>query len=122
MIPFFVVDRPVSLEILKGVFLEFPDLKFGLMTHANVSTNFIQIFKEFPHKTSLKYLDNEGHEINEDTLNKQLKNNIIKMADSGAFQKNGSIKPYQQLFNTYLSLGVHFGIINDVLHLSLIHI
>ncbi len=116
MIPFFVVDRPVSLEILKGVFLEFPDLKFGLMTHANVSTNFIQIFKEFPHKTSLKYLDNEGHEINEDTLNKQLKNNIIKMADSGAFQKNGSIKPYQQLFNTYLSLGVHFGIINDVLH------
>lgn len=114
MIPFFVVDRPASLEVLKGVFFEFPELTFGLMTHANVSPNFVEIFRKFPYATKLKYFPSE--EVDEKKLNKIVRNNIIKISDSGAFQKNGGNKSYPQLFKKYLSLGVQFGIMKDILH------
>jgi len=113
MIPFFVVDRPASLEILKGLFFKYPNLKFGLMTHINVSPKFTELYKSFPYKTPLKYFDDE---INEKKLNRIVKKNIIKISDSGAFQKNGDLLPYKILFQKYVSLGVHYGIINDVLH------
>lgn len=115
MIPFFVVDRPGSLEILKGVFFEFPRLRFGLMTHSNVSPNFVKIFREFPHKTTLKYFSPKDN-LSEESLNNIIQRNIIKMSDSGAFQKNGISLPYEKLFEKYVDLKVEFGIIKDVLH------
>lgn len=42
--------------------------------------------------------------------------NIIKMADSGVFTKNGSMsKDYEDLFATYENMGVDYGIIIDVI-------
>jgi len=114
MIPFFVLDRRASLEILKGLFLKFPSLQFGLMTHANVSSQFIELFSKFPSKTQLKYVDEIPKDKRE--LNKLLKENIIKISDSGVFQKNGSNHTYEELFEKYVQLKVHYGIIKDVLH------
>ncbi|ASJ03939.1 hypothetical protein [Thermococcus barossii] len=114
MIPFFVLDRRASLEILKGLFLKFPSLQFGLMTHANVSPQFIELFSKFPSKTQLKYVDEI--QKNKREINKLLKRNIIKISDSGVFQKNGSNHTYEELFEKYVQLKVHYGIIKDVLH------
>jgi len=117
MIPFFAVDRPVSLEILKGLFFKYPNLQFGLMTHANVSINFTKIFSRFPYSTKLKYFDDNNIKIGDKRkINKILKDNIIKMADSGVFQKNGNNMSYHDLFEKYKKLRVEFGIIKDVIH------
>ncbi len=115
MIPFFVLDRRASLDILKGLFLKFPNLKFGLMTHANVSNQFMELFRAFPYKTRLKYFDS-WEEINETKINRMLKRNIIKISDSGVFQKSGSNHTYEELFERYVHLKVDYGIIKDVLH------
>jgi len=117
MIPFFAVDRPVSLEILKGLFFKYPNLQFGLMTHANVSTNFTKIFSRFPYSTKLKYFDDNNIKIGDKRkINKIIKENVIKMADSGVFQKNGNNMSYPDLFEKYKKLRVEFGIIKDVIH------
>ena len=76
MIPFFAVDRPVSLEILKGLFFKYPNLHFGLMTHANVSMNFTKIFSRFPYSTKLKYFDGDNIKIGDKRkINKIIKEN-----------------------------------------------
>lgn len=64
LILFFVVDRPAGLEVLKGIFVECPHLQFGLMTHANISDNFLEIFKAFPYKTELKYVSKSVQQRN----------------------------------------------------------
>jgi len=48
MIPFFVVDRPVSLEMLKGFFLRIPKKCFGILTYAFVLDNFGENFGSLP--------------------------------------------------------------------------
>ena len=60
-IPFFVVDRPMSLKILEYCEINKQNGVFGLMGHANTSKRFQELFKGFP------------------------TNNIVKMADSGVF-------------------------------------
>lgn len=113
MIPFFVLDRQASLEILKGLFFKFPNLQFGLMTHANVSPKFIEKYRAFPYKTPLKYFDGN---VNQKKLNRIIRQNIIKISDSGIFQKNGTSLSYEELFERYIELKVEFGIMKDVLH------
>ncbi|NJE42791.1 hypothetical protein [Thermococcus sp. GR6] len=114
MIPFFVLDRRASLEILKGLFIKFPNLQFGLMTHVNVSHQFTELFSKFPAKTQLKYVDDIPEKGRR--FNRLLKKNIIKISDSGVFQKNGSNHTYEELFEKYIQLKVDYGIIKDVLH------
>lgn len=109
LIPFFVADRPASLQILKGVMLRHPEIKVGVMTHAFTSKNFGQMFNNFPNNLSLLYEDIS-------LLGKEnvLTRNLIKMADSGIFSKNGCTIDYKELFKRYNRLGVDFGVIIDV--------
>ena len=110
VIPFFVVDRPASLLILKGIFLKYSNIKVGLMSHAFVSKNFQNIFKEFPYNIPLLYED--------ETLNKNediLAEHLIKMCDSGVFSKNGCYIDYEELFNIYEKMSVDYGIMIDAL-------
>ncbi|MBA2840921.1 hypothetical protein HNP87_001453 [Methanococcus maripaludis] len=111
MIPFFVLDRPASLEILLGFFLDHPKLNFGVMTHANVSKRFVDLFREYPYTIPVKYYDRT---VSKKDLN-NIKNNLTRISDSGAFQKNSVVHPYDQLFQKYVDLKVDYGIINDVL-------
>ncbi len=103
LIPFFVVDRPISLEILRDVMLKHSSIKIGLMTHALTSTNFMKKFNKFPKDRF--YGDRE----------KELSENLIKISDSGIFNKNGCNLTYEELFKRYEALGVEYGIIIDVL-------
>lgn len=103
LIPFFVVDRPISLEILRDVMLKYPSIKIGLMTHALTSTNFMRKFNKFPKDRF--YSERE----------KELSKNLIKMSDSGIFNKNGCNLTYEELFKRYETLGVEYGIIIDFL-------
>lgn len=82
--PLFVVDRPISLEILKG--LKDNKDQFGLLSHAFTTDNFKAKFKEFEFA---KY----------------------KIGDSGIYQ--GKDISYPELFNEYLKMGVTHGIIKD---------
>lgn len=91
LIPFFVVDRPMSLEILKYCEINSQNTIFGLMGHANTSLNFQTKFREFPHE------------------------NIKKMVDSGVFTKEGCRLNYKDLFKIYERMGADYGIIIDVL-------
>jgi hypothetical protein len=64
----------------------------GLMGHANTSSNFQKMFREF-----------KG-------------TNIVKMADSGVFTKQGNlVSGHEQLFEIYENMSVEYGIIIDVI-------
>lgn len=108
VIPFFVVDRQASLEILKGFFAEHPKHKFGLLTHAFTSEEFKKKFREFPYSTKLKYIDTK----NEELVNKIIEDNVTKFGDSGIFETN-RVVPYEKLFDTYSYLKVNYGAIID---------
>jgi len=91
-IPFFVVDRPMSLKLLKYCEIDKLPFKVGLMGHSNTSKNFQKLFRDF-----------EG-------------DNIVKMADSGVFTKDGNlVEDYENLFKIYEYMGVEYGIMIDVL-------
>lgn len=90
-IPFFVIDRPMSLELLKYCEIDKQKGIYGLMGHANTSERFQKLFREF-----------EG-------------DNIIKAADSGVFTKDGCKLHYKELFSTYERMGVEYGIMIDFL-------
>lgn len=110
MIPFFVLDRPVSLEILKDFFANNLDYQFGILTHAFTSKKFKEKFKKFPYETPLKYSKlNDSY-----SLNKKIANSIIKFVDSGIFQAKRNIT-YEELFEVYEYLNADYGIIIDFL-------
>jgi hypothetical protein len=90
MIPFFVVDRPISLQIIQGVKVP-NDRKIGLLAHANTSANFRRLFREYPSA------------------------NVIKMCDSAIFHSNRDRTTYAELFSRYEEMGADYGVIMDVL-------
>ncbi len=110
MIPFFVLDRPVSLEILKDFFAKNLDYKFGILTHAFTSPKFKEKFRNFPFDTPLRYSELK----NTKKLNNKISKNIIKFVDSGIFQAKRDIS-YEELFETYEYLNADYGIIIDFL-------
>jgi len=111
MIPFFVADRSASLAILKGIFIKYPKVKIGLMTHTFTSRNFWELFRDFPFKSPLYYYQN----INNFKEEQILANSIIKIADSGIFGKQGCTVDYEELFERYNKMGVEYGVMIDVL-------
>jgi len=90
-IPFFVVDRPMSLELLKYCEIDKQRGVYGLMGHANTSERFQNLFKKFKC------------------------DNIIKAADSGVFTKDGCKLNYEKLFSIYERMGTEYGIMIDFL-------
>lgn len=109
MIPFFVADRPASLEILKSFFAENLDHQFGILTHAFTTSSFQEKFKDFPYFTALKYSNIDKPE---EQINTILSKTVIKFADSGIFQLERNIS-YEKLFEIYENLNVHYGVIVD---------
>jgi len=91
-IPFFVVDRPISLKILQYAGINKKSFPVGLMGNANSTSNFHKEFRNFRGK------------------------NVIKIVDSGIFTKEGELtKNYDELFEKYERMGADYGIILDVL-------
>lgn len=89
MVPFFVVDRPISLKIIQG--LKIPRGKrIGLMAHANTSPNFRKVFRDYP------------------------RDHVIKMCDSAIFNLGGYKNGYAALFATYEEMGTDYGVMIDV--------
>lgn len=91
MIPFFVADRPMSLDALEYCGINHQNSKMGIMGHANTSQNFQIKFRGFPRE------------------------NVVKMADSGVFSKNGCILSYEELFKLYENMDTDYGIMIDYL-------
>lgn len=119
--PFFVADRQASLRILAG--LKIPKgKKIGIMTHANTSSAFKMAFKKFPCflPSACPVIKEKPCECNCDlskcTSGLKMKESIIKMCDSGVFQKEGcGFTTYTDLFEKYEEAGADYGIIMDYL-------
>ena len=99
--PFFVADRPMSLKILSGLSLS-PDQSIGIMAHANTSENFMNLLSKFPcvDKENCDVINGPcmcNGDIEKCQKGKLFKKSIIKMSDSGAFQKNGCCFEYPVL-------------------------
>ena len=91
-IPFFVADRQMSLKLLRYCKIHKQPFPVGLMGNANSSPQFHKKFAEFKGK------------------------NIIKIADSGIFTKDGGLtKDYAELFEKYEEMKTNYGIILDVI-------
>jgi len=90
-IPFFVVDRPMSLRLLEFCQINEQPFSLGLMGHANTSSEFQTEFRNFNKK------------------------NVIKIVDSGVFTKNGCMNGYSALFSKYANMGADYGIMIDIL-------
>jgi hypothetical protein len=90
--------------------LKHPDIKVGVMTHALTSKNFSLLFNNYPYNIELRYEDARFLD-NEDLLAK----NLMKIADSGVFTRNGCTINYNELFERYNQLGVEFGVIIDAI-------
>lgn len=119
--PFFVVDRPISLEILSG--LDIPrGAKLGLMAHANTSALFERTLKAFPctNKQACPVLGgapcpHDGN-LSKCAAGRAYRQHFTFMADSGVFTKEGAaLADYNALFAKYESMGVEYGVILDVL-------
>ena len=107
MIPFYVVDRPISLSILKGI--ELPEnVAIGIMGRATTSLPFQRIFARYPYGVDVIYKTNHPPE---DKIQKQ----TIKMVDSGVFCKLRCRIDYNQLFEIYERMNAQYGIMLDVI-------
>jgi len=117
MIPFFVVDRPMSLNIIKTFFAKHQGVPFGLMTHALVSPRFRQLYADFPCDKSgcwLRRDHGQCHRSEPCAKALQLRSSVVKAVDSGIFAS----KPrpaYPDLFRIYQEMGANFGVMIDAL-------
>ena len=116
MIPFFVVDRPMSLNIIKTFFVKHPGVTFGLMSHALVSESFRALYANFPCDPSGCWLASKQPSVScgcaGDAKN-ALRESVIKAVDYGIFSKGPSL-PYPKLFDIYQRMGADLGIMKDV--------
>jgi hypothetical protein len=115
MIPFFVVDRPISLEIIKSYWSRRPDIKYGLMTHALTSENFRSLFSRYPCSASgfcQACLAESNESEGKCEKGSNLRKNIVKMCDSGIFAVDRSLS-YEELFKRYDEMDIDYGVMID---------
>jgi hypothetical protein len=115
MIPFFVVDRPISLEIVKSYWSTKPQIKYGVMTHALTTERFRTLFSRYP-CSDPGICRACGRQVEEGKVpckkGQELRYNIIKMGDSGIFA-GGERLPYEELFRRYENMNVDYGVMVD---------
>ncbi len=120
IIPFFVADRPMSLRLLKSLPLQdYPDVRIGIMAHANTTLNFQHLFHDYP-CDDFDHCDAVGgpcqfrDDITQCPVRRHIRSHTIKMCDSGIFTREGAMLTHRQLFEAYVRMGVEYGIMIDV--------
>jgi hypothetical protein len=117
VIPFFVVDRPMSLNIVKTFFAKHPGIQFGLMSHGLVSENFKTLFSSFPCQPADCWLcgrDANGRlECGSRQLRSQLQASVLRIVDCGIFSKEKQPR-YPELYDVYESMNADYGVMKDV--------
>lgn len=117
MIPFFVVDRPMSLNIIKTFFAERPRVPFGLMTHALVTQQFRELYAAFPCDKKACWLRDDKGPCRRKTLcakARQLRESVVRAVDCGIYA-DGRLPAYPKLFELYEEMGADYGIMKDVI-------
>ncbi len=121
IVPFFVADRPKSLDILAGLPLQdYAPVRIGIMAHANTTPRFQTMFHDYPcHRPqACPVLGGRpcpyGDQREACPHRAYILRHTIKMSDSGVFTREGGRLTYTQLFERYTQMGVQYGIILDV--------
>ncbi len=121
IVPFFVADRPKSLDILAGLPLQdYAPVRIGIMAHANTTPRFQTMFYDYPcHRPqACPVLGGRpcpyGDQREACPHRAYILRHTIKMSDSGVFTREGGRLTYTQLFERYTQMGVQYGIILDV--------
>ncbi len=115
MIPFFVVDRPMSLNIVKTFFAKNPNLEFGLMSHVLVSPQFRKLFAEFPCQHATCWLNRDRRRCRRVDLCSSavpVAQNVVRMVDCGIFHEEKRPN-YETLFDLYEEMNADYGIMMD---------
>lgn len=119
--PFCVADRPASLRILRGLYPRLYSGLIGIMTHANTSRNFRELFGIYPcvKKGICEVINKKcpyGRKISKCRKGKMLRERTIKICDSGIFTKEGCMmEDYKKLFGIYEQMYVDYGVMIDYL-------
>ncbi len=117
LIPYFVVDRPISLDIVKGYWESVPAVQYGLLANALTSPRFRRLFAQYPCTTDgfcfgcRRSIAQTSTETNKCQFGK----NVIKMGDSGIFNGDDRLTD-DDLFQRYESMNVDYGIMVDQLY------
>lgn len=117
MIPFFVVDRPISLDIVKSYWSQKPELRYGIMTHALTTERFRSLFAAYPCGDSGVCRACHEEIIEPGSMCERglrLCKNVVKMCDSGIFAGNQRLS-YQELFSRYEAMNLDYGVMIDYL-------
>jgi len=121
IVPFFVADRPKSLDILAGLPLQnYAPVRIGIMAHANTTPRFQAMFRDYPcHRPqACPVIGGKpcpyGDQRKACPHRAYILRHTIKMSDSGVFTRQGGRLTYTQLFERYTQMGVQYGIILDV--------
>lgn len=97
MIPFFVLDRPNGLTIIRKAITS-PSIHFGIMTHVRVSERFVS----------------ESNALREE-IRKRFGFSPCLIVDSGTFIRNHKTLTEIELFDRYEAMRASHGIVNDIL-------
>lgn len=117
MIPFFVVDRPMSLTLVRNYFTIHNEIQIGLTSNAQTTNNFKELFARFPHNFKETRLtpDCDPRYDKTNTHAESCNNSVIKLVDSGIFQTAAERGNYTQIFESYENMQANFGIMIDFL-------
>ena len=116
MTPFFVVDRPISLEILNGYWSTRPGFRYGLMASVSTTSRFRKLFAKYPCNES-RFC--EGHTESPGNAGSFQprpcsRQDVIKIGDSGIFGDAERLS-YEELFKRYEEMDVDYGVMVDYL-------
>jgi hypothetical protein len=120
--PFLVADRQASLRIISGMDLSKVHGSIGIMSHANTSENFKNVFKTYPCINRefcevIKKTCPHDMDVDQCPEGQLVRDKTIKISDSGVFTKDGCMfENYDKLFDEYEKMGVQYGIIIDHIH------
>ena len=114
MTPFFVVDRPISLEILKGYWSTRSGFCYGLMASVSPTSRFRELFAKFPcDECESCRSGNEPLGTSEPCQPRPCsREDVVNIGDSGIFGDAERLS-YQKLFERYEEMGVDYGIMVD---------
>ncbi len=117
MIPFFVADRPMSLNIVNKYLTQHEVIKVGLMSHAQTTDNFKTLFASFP-RNFLKSYQTPNCEWRDNPISAKTRfdeNQVIKIVDSGIFRNKKERGDYTTILKSYEEMQPDFGIMIDFL-------
>ncbi len=116
MIPFFVVDRPISLDIVKGYWSFQTTVAYGLLSNALTTQRFRKLLARYPCADGGRCLTCGISEAPAEMCDVgiELRSHVTVFGDSGIFAGKARLT-YETLYNRYDEMNADYGAVVDFL-------